>query len=182
MGLGTSLRVGPNLILHPTRSAAQPTGSQQMLATRLTIRAAGCVLTVHCNEVSHQRPQAPHSPTKPAHFQFCKAPNYSLPFVWHTLVLYPELLHPSWFSLLKGHLWRSFFWSPWNLPGLFFCYHSLGSKFRKAWAATYFSVFIGLMSVFPTQLYEGGTTSALSTSASHCLAHGLPAWGPSGAE
>lgn len=174
VGLGYSLRADPNLILHPTRSVAQPAGSQQVLATRLTLRVAGCLhyslqwtclTTIHRHPISNQTSPLPVLQSFELLLALC-----------HTLALHLEhssiLLSPSRVSPL-----RSFSQSPWNLHGLFFCYRSLGSNFQKAWGATYFSVIICLLSVFPTQFHEGRTVSALSTSASHCLACGLPAWG-----
>lgn len=101
--------------MHPTGPVAQPVGSQQMLAHRLTIGSIRrCPLRpcwLSAMNTSHHGPQAPHSPIRPAHFQFGQALNHSSTFAWPTLVLHPEhisILHPHRASQLKGHLQGAF--------------------------------------------------------------------------
>ena len=154
-----------------------------MLATRLTTGAAGYALTAHCLQwtwltIALQPNQPTSSSSK---LQTTPRPLFGTHW-FSTWITFPaSCIHLG--SLHCKDTSRQAF--P-NILGTclvyFFCYHSLGSKFRKAWAATYFSVFICLMSVFPTEFYEGGTTSALFTSASQCLAQGLPVWGLSRTE
>ena len=159
MGLGNSLGGGPNLILHPTKGVTQTTGSQPNACYQTDHWSSR--LCPHCSlfamNLAHHSPLSSQISPLPvlqsfklllalclAHIGSPPGSHFQPPASISALStarippdkLFPISLELAWF--------------------IFFCYHSLGSKFRKAWAATYFSVFICLMSVFPTEFYEGG--------------------------
>lgn len=173
-----SLRAEPRRRSAPDKAQLSPwalSGCLLIGSSRLLPSQRSNLTTAHGPLLSRQSSSFPSMESSKLLLAFTFQPHWSCIQGFISVLL--PLPHVPWLRDISEQLALTFL----ALPLLFFCYWSLGSEFWKAWAATYFSVYL-LNLCFLHQTLGRQEQVPYSLLCLQRPAQGLPVWVLSRAE